>query len=46
MPVAHIATVLQVPEIEVYTELVRAYDKGIVRINPGREWEAMDEVSA
>jgi len=44
MPVAHIATVLQVPEVDVYTELVRAYDKGVVRINPGREWEAMDEV--
>ena len=46
MPAEHIAAVLQVPEVDVYTELVRAYDKGAVRINPGREWEAMDEVSA
>jgi DNA-binding transcriptional regulator LsrR (DeoR family) len=46
MPAEHIAAVLQVPEVDVYTELVRAYDKGIVRINPGREWEAMDELSA
>jgi len=49
MPVAHIATVLQVPEVDVYTELMRAYDAQLARprkatlwLNPGRDWEAME----
>ena len=45
MPAAHIAAVLEAPEVEVYVQLVRAYDRGEVRINPGRDWEAMEDAA-
>jgi len=47
MPAEHLAAVLQIPEEEVYVQLVRAYDAKRARIRTGsfkaqRVWEAME----